>query len=501
MYPLATAPGLAADIPAVRMQPPLSRGRSTHRGLLILAGVGAIVVTGFLADDWIASASLIVLFAGWKYLSREPGPPIIAAAFSYQWLQVTVGIFYFALTGRRVIEMQTDDYRPMVWIGLASVIVLFTGFYIAGRFRRIRRMRHSVPILLPWTTYRIAVTYGITVAISGALQETAWTMSGLTQVILVFSRVRYVFLFFLITRLSKPRVRIPLITAIVLTEVVLGFTGFFADFREPLVIIGVAMFGTMDRKKAGSWLIVGSIALLALGSALIWTSVKSIVRQQYIESVSASQRLNTIATVTGSTLTLGAEKWKGETDHLVSRIWSVYFAGLAYKRVPDVIPFEDGAILRGAIENVVVPRLFFPEKAVLPSSSDEVRKYSGVWVEGRETNTSFAFGYVGESFVDFGLPFMFLPIFILGLVLGFGYYWLNTRIVFDELRVGVTIVIFWATMGLYESSWVMIIGPSITIFTVLGGGSVLLDKVLRSSTRKSGLRSRTPPARTYATNA
>lgn len=454
------------------------------RQLIAIAAIGGVLVIGLVADDWIASAALLVLFLGWKYLLRESGPPIVAAAFSNQWLQITAGILYFAVTGRRVIEMQTDEYRPMVLIGLATITVLFAGVYLAAGFARSKKIRSEPQRPLPWSTYRIGVCYAITVAVAGLLQEIAWSTSGLTQVILVLSRIRYVFLFLLVTRLVKPQLRWQMLVAILATEITLGFTGFFADFREPLVIIGVAIFGAMDRKKVATWVIIGSIAVLAIGSALIWTSVKPIIRQQYLASVSASERLNSVVELTGSTFSSGIGRWKGETDHLISRIWVVYFAGLAYKRVPTIVPHENGAILRSAIDNILKPRLFFPNKPEIASQSDEVRKYAGVWVEGRETKTSFAFGYAGESYVDFGLPYMFLPIFILGVILGLGYRWLNAHISYDELRIGVTIVIFWSTLGLYEASWVMIIGPGLTVFGILGGGAVLLDRFLRASTRR-----------------
>ncbi len=471
------------------------------RQLIAIAAIGAVIVIGLVADDWIASAALLVLFLGWRYLLRESGPPVVAAAFSNQWLQITAGILYFAFTGRRVIEMQTDEYRPMVLIGVATILVLFGGFYLAAGFGGSKKVGNRPPRPLPWSTYRIGVCYAITVAIAGLLQEIAWSTSGLTQIILVLSRIRYVFLFLLVTRLVKPQLRWQLLVGILAAEIILGFTGFFADFREPLVIIGVAILGAMDRKKAATWVIIGSIAVLAIGSALIWTSVKPIIRQQYLASVSASQRLNNVVELTGSTLSSGTERWKGETDHLVSRIWVVYFAGLAYKRVPSIVPFENGAILRGAIDNILKPRLFFPEKPEIASQSDEVRKYAGVWVEGRESKTSFAFGYAGESYVDFGLPYMFLPIFILGAILGFGYRWLNAHISYDELRIGVTIVIFWSTLGLYEASWVMIIGPGLTVFGILGGGAVLLDRTLRASSKNRLRTGREPRGTAIASRA
>src|SRR5437868_2359145 len=99
------------------------------RQLLAAGAVGSIVVIGLLANDWIASVALIVLYAGWKLL-KENGPPVVAASFTAQWIQVNVAVIYFALTGRAVYQLQTSDYRPMVLIGLAAIAALFAGFYL-----------------------------------------------------------------------------------------------------------------------------------------------------------------------------------------------------------------------------------------------------------------------------------------------------------------------------------------------------------------------------------
>jgi len=450
-----------------------------------LALIGSILIVGLLADDWMASVGLAVLFLGLRYLVREPGPPIVAVTFGNQWLQVMIGVTYFAISGRRVIEMRTAVYRPMVLIGLASVSMLFLGFYLAAGFRRKKQPWRRTRELLPWTTNQIAAAYVTMVAISGVLTELAWSTSRLTQPILVFSRVRYVLLFLLVTRLVRPKTRWSWILAILAMELALGFAGFFADFREPLIIAAVALLGAMDRRRVKTWVALASLAILAVSSALIWTAIKPIIRKNYLGAASTTERLNAVFAVTGNTFARGPQVWKLETDAMVSRIWAVYFPALALNRVPSILPYENGAILKGAIENVLTPRLFFPGKPILPSQSEEVRKYAGVWVGGRETNTSYAFGYAGESYVDFGIPFMFVPILVFGVLLGLSYRFLNTHFRHDELRIGVMVVIVWSTLGVYEASWVMMIGPAITILVVLGGGAMLLDRVLDASERRT----------------
>jgi hypothetical protein len=405
--------------------------------LVDLALVGSILVFGLLADDWIAGVGLAVLFVGLRFMLREAGPPVAGLAFANQWLQVMAGIVWFVLSGRMITEMRTPVYRPMVLLGLASIAVLFGGFYLAAGIRKHRTIGDKGWKTLPWTTNQIAVAYVGLAAASGILTELAWSTAGLTQAILVFSRVRYLLLFLLVTRLVRPTPKWTWIAATLFLELTLGFAGFFAEFREPLIIAAIAVFGAMDRKRFRTWAILGCLAALAISSALIWTAIKPVIRKSYVGYATRTERLNAVLTVTGMQFSKNAELWKYEGDSMVSRIWSVYFPSLALKRVPSVLPFENGAILKGAIENVITPRLFFPDKPQLPSQSDEVRKYAGVWVGGRETNTSYAFGYVGESYVDFGIPYMFVPIFVLGVLIGLGYRYLSGRLRYDELRVGV----------------------------------------------------------------
>jgi hypothetical protein len=107
-----------------------------------------------------------------------------------------------------------------------------------------------------------------------------------------------------------------------------------------------------------------------------------------------------------------------------------------------------------------------------------VRKYSGVRVAGAETGTSIAFGYAAESYVDFGVPWMFLPVFIYGLVMGAAYRWLVRFIRHRDLALAAVTVIFWLSLYLFERSWLKTLGLSVALLLYLGGATVLLDRLL-----------------------
>ena len=57
-----------------------------------------------------------VLWAIWRMLPEDDGPPILAIAMTYQWVQVTAGMFYSLVTGRTLLPMLSIDYRPIVTI-------------------------------------------------------------------------------------------------------------------------------------------------------------------------------------------------------------------------------------------------------------------------------------------------------------------------------------------------------------------------------------------------
>jgi hypothetical protein len=159
-------------------------------------------------------------------------------------------------------------------------------------------------------------------------------------------------------------------------------------------------------------------------------------------------------------------------------MWAIYFPALALERVPEVVPYERGKLLWDAIKNIINPRFFFPEKGILASDSDKVRKYTGLWVAGRETNTSYAFGYAAESYVDFGIPLMFLPIFAFGALVGFGDRMLHRMLRSQTVLQGVRAIFLWVSLYLFEVSWAMMLGTSIGAFLVLGIGGMLYEQLL-----------------------
>jgi len=425
-------------------------------------------------DSWLLGVSFMVLLLGVQFLGRVAGPPVVLAAFLYQWLQVTIAPVYAALTGGHIIQMRAINYRPMMLIGLAAVLCYFGGYLITSPRRKKKGAVAAEVTLFPLTI--VTVAYFSAIAISITIQKIAWSYPQLTQLLLVLSYIRYVLLFVFVTRLMRPKPQWASIFFVLGVEILLGFTGFFATFRDSIVTVALAIGGASLFNKKSTWISYGLVATIAFVTAIVWTSIKPAVRKGWSNEQSVVQRLDNA--VGEAIPAVQKMNWELRADELVSRIWMIYYPTLAYERVPSIVPHENGELLREAVMNVVMPRMFFPNKGILPSESDKVRKYSGIWVAGRESKTSFAFGYSAESYVDFGLPWMFVPILIFGALVGLGDRVMSSQLKNPDIRNGVRVVVLWSTMYLFEQSWVIMLGMGIGLFIMLLASAVIFERAL-----------------------
>lgn len=460
-----------------RLLPPL---RSLVPAEAVIAGIVCLAAWYF-ARDWIAALAVLVLWAGWRYLPHEDGPPVIAMAFTFQWLQVTIGMFYHGFTGRSLDAVELSDYRPMVLIGLGCLVALLLGLKLGMRFVGRPPPAGSQREEQAFSWPALIIAYVASVAVTGTLQEFAWEVPSLTQAILALTYVRFALLFIMFCRLCKPRVRWAWMAVILAAEVVLGLTGYFAGFREPLMLAAVALLGVFDRRKVTHWLAVGLFGAIMFLSGLMWMAVRTDYRQDFESQAFAASRearLERIAGLTSQWLRQDFKHVFDDLDVFVDRMWVIYYPALAVSRVPSMVPHENGAIMWRALLHIVTPRLLFPDKAVLESDSEMVMHYSGVWAAGADQDTSIAFGYAAESYVDFGVPLMFLPVFVFGVLMGMAYHWWLGIIRHRELAVGLVAVMFWMSLYLFERSWIKTLGLTVTMMVYLGGATILVDRVL-----------------------
>jgi hypothetical protein len=468
---------------AARRRPPPAAARPGLYAALALVSALAWLVAG----DVIAALAVWVLLAGWRMLPAGDGPPVLAMAYTFQWVQVTAGLWYHALTGIRLPAIELADHRPMMLIGLGCLLALLLGLRL-GIYAVGPRAPAPGDARPAFGWRALILAYVASVALTGTLQELAWETPSLTQGILALTYARFALLFLMFRRLSQGRIRIGWIAFILAGEVVLGFTGYFAGFREPMMMAAMALTGAFDRRRVGHWVVLGALGLVMVLTGVIWMGIRSEYRRDFEDQVfarSREARLDRIAALSSKWIDRSPNEILSDVDLFVDRLWAVYYPAMALGRVPAILPHEHGEILRDAVLHALTPRVLFPDKPPVESDSEKVRRYSGVFVAGPEENTSIAFGYAGEAYVDFGLPLMFAPVLGFGLLMGSVYQALLRLCRHRELAVASVTVIFWLSLYLFERSWINMVGLSLTLIAYLGGATLVIDRLL-SWRRSSG---------------
>jgi hypothetical protein len=440
-------------------------------------------------NDWIGGAAIAVLWLGFKLLVTGDRIPVLFLAFLFQWTQVTVGLFYFGILGREVPTIYLSDYRTMVLIGLGCVLAIAVGVRAGvGWVRRSQRgmSEEDEPIdLFTWST--LVGAYVVAVVCEGTLVQFSGDYPSLRQIFITFTVARMGLLFLIMRRLCYPVFRWVPFTALLAIEVALGFTGFFAGFREPLVLAVMALLEIFNHRRASHLVSLAGLLVVMVGASVMWMGVRATYRRDFTEidnfSTSQSARMDRISALGSGFFKSDFEDMVKTLDSLVDRMWVVYYPALAVERVPSVLPHTNGSIISAAVTHVVTPRVLFPGKGILPSDSEMVRKYSGVWVAGRDEGTSIAFGYAAESYVDFGVPLMFLPPALFGLMMGVAYAWFVKTIRHRELAVATVTVIFWLGLYLFERSWANMLGYAMSLIVYLGLPAILADRFLFARSR------------------
>ena len=446
-----------------------------------LTPTAACGVAYLATNDPLIVAATFVLWLIWAALQPLEGPPILSLALTMQWVQVSVGLFYAWGTGRSLMAFTAPALREMVAIGLVCLVALAIG--ILGGQRLVNAIGATdVPRPASSFTFKtLFMAYFGSVATVAAIQTAAWEYPSLTQAMIALSYVHLALLYLVFRQLFAPTFRWPIIAALLAFEVGLGFTGFFANFREPLILAAIASLEVFDSRKAAHWLAIGSLAVVMVVAGMFWISVRGGYRQSFVVEdnfvESRSARLERIQSLAGGWASRNSGGYATDMDALVDRLWVVFYPALVVERVPKVIAHTDGALMRDVLIHLATPRVFFAEKRGLVNESELVRKYAGVWVAGEKEGTTIAFGYAAESYVDFGVPLMFLPVFIYGLMMGMVYQGFLRIIRHRDLAIGFVTILCWLSLYQFEVSWAKMVGMAGTLIIYVGALTFVFDRL------------------------
>jgi hypothetical protein len=445
-------------------------------------GLGLSVLIGLvfwnLSGQTVAIGAMVMLWAFWRFLPIDEGPPGLPFSCSFHLTQIVIGVFYVGVTGRSLQPMLAPQFDRMMWLAMLSIGATALGFVAANHW--VKGGVEAPPRLrLDLSIKQMVVAYIVVVLAYDTVFRFAYQIPLFTQAVLALLGVQGGLLYLVLRRLffeGRPYLAV----VIVLVEVARGFTGFYSDFKQPVLLALLASAEVFRPRKVGHWLLVAALLITAVMLGTVWLGIRGEIRED-ISGGAVRPRAERLTFA----VDLARSWWQSDTDvkmydldDLVERMWDIYYTALALDRVPSQIPHGNGETMWAAVQHVLTPRFLFPNKEDLPSESEDVYHYTGLRVAGREQATTIAFGSVIQSYIDFGVPLMFVPPLLLGVLLGALYRWLLNTVHHEEILLAIMAVAFWSTLMSYNVSWAKILGKFVTAMIYMAGPGVLLDKML-----------------------
>ncbi len=388
--------------------------------------LGAVLLAVASANPLLTLGSLSVMAVLTMLLWRPGEPPALLYAMGYHWMQASILILYGNSEGQRLASM---GYGALVeqatWLTLIGLVVISLGMRIgAGRMQGPDARAAVIAITRQLSVQRLFFVCLLAIALALVAGRAAYIIPGLVQPILALVLLRWVAIFIFTYTVLAQRRGYRYLATVLLIELLIGFLGFFSDFKTVLIVALLAALTSPAALKGIRFRTAGLLVAAILALGVLWTGVKSDYRQflnqgtgQQTVLVPVEARVAKLGELVGQ---MTAERLGESIVALVERVTYVYYFGQAMEMVPAYIDHENGLLWREAVEGALVPRLLNPSKRII-DDSQRTSYYTGSRVAGAEEGTSISLGYVAESYIDFGPYLMMGPLLLWGLFVGFAY--------------------------------------------------------------------------------
>jgi hypothetical protein len=256
---------------------------------------------------------------------------------------------------------------------------------------------------------------------------------------------------------------------IILFEFTNGLYSYFSSFKDVIfyaIIVLLTFIRKVNLKQTLYFLGIGFFLVFLF---LTWTSIKGAYREflnqgsrQQVVSVSRDQAFSEISSRINEITWIDYQR---SMNMALYRIQYIMHLAIVMDRIPEIMPYEKGALWWENISFVFTPRILFPDKSIY-EATEKTNKYTGLHYAGARLGASFSLGYFADSYVDFGWPGMYLPLIIMGLMVGFFYKAiLNLKEVDLIPKIGIVTVVL-INFTSFEADGLFLFGRLLTDFLV-----------------------------------
>lgn len=355
---------------------------------------------------------------------RGEAPTLLWICF-YQWVQAFVPVVKAGLEGMPVAaSFGGAEFEDAVLFSLLGVFLFSMGAALASRIVIKPKMVDS-PVGLQALSAPRLFTVWLTLAVSAPIVQRLLLGSGLLQLVQPLSYL-YLAAMLLLFQYALATGRGWVFAGVLgVVEICIGLFGYFGGFKTVLFMFALGALSFAARRQR-VWAQAVGIMLLAALLGNFWQATKSEYRSFVVDGgdeVDQVTRVAILERVNYMGRALESMTWDQYVlafGNTLERISYVTFFGHCLRNVPSSVPHAEGRLWKEALIHVLMPRILFPNKQSF-NDSDRTNEFTGLQVADASQGTSIGIGYVGESYVDFGVPAMFIPILLFGAAVGGGY--------------------------------------------------------------------------------
>ncbi|GMV78485.1 MAG: hypothetical protein AMXMBFR79_16160 [Chitinophagaceae bacterium] len=356
---------------------------------------------------------------------RKGEPKVILFSLAFFWLTITIKIFYADFTNQHYEDLSISfKIVETTYVALISLLVFALGIYVTSR-NAIKKVYVSYTDNLGYSVDKVIVFYIIMTIVATFLKGILFVFPAFSQLFNAIVTIKLGLLFLLIHTIYTQKKRMIVLIVIIAVEVILSLVSFFSSFKNILITVIITLTFYPIKASVKQYLFYGLLLFGFIYMTLIWQSIKGEyrfflnqgTRTQSIQ-VSSEDALNKIWELSAEAKPFNSSS--DETYQTIDRISYIEFFSQTMVRVPTEIPYENGALWLNNIMHILLPRILNPNKKAI-DDSEMVNKYAIRKVAGAGEGSSWSLGFLAESYIDFGKYFMYIPVFLLGALMGWVY--------------------------------------------------------------------------------
>jgi hypothetical protein len=335
--------------------------------------------------------------------------PIVAACLGLFWVAIFSSILSADLNSQSLDNIPSE-FAAIVY-SLLALFAIAVGFPIGARIFEARDAEDDVSL----NTKKLLIAYWCSFVVGAGLAGVASLFPGLAQGILALQGIKLLLLYLVAAQIFASKDQYLWLVAIVIAEVALGATGYIASYQIPLIVVLVAALNSHSVQLRFSQMALAAMVGLALFSvSLVWTAVKPEYRFWLAtEDPNVTEQISARIEWILDRITSGSINYTDAAIKLTNRIGYTHFFAVALPRMESA-NYSATSYWMEAVENVLKPRLLFPDKPQL----DDTRITSEMTGIKFGDAVSVSIGFVAQALSDFGFPLMYAPLVFVGMALG-----------------------------------------------------------------------------------